>query len=146
MNTLSGADDGREKKYCTVTITCESILGNMDKLSPAKTGYVPEDGMILENTEVYFFEGETAFDVLKRVCETMDIQLEYSFTPIYNSHYVEGINHLYEFDCGAESGWMYKTEGWFPNYGASNYKLSGGENIVWAYTCRLGEDIGGNVN
>ena len=26
-------------------------------------------------------------------------------TPIYNSHYVEGINNIYEFDCG-ELRWM----------------------------------------
>ena len=33
---------------------------------------------------------------------------------MYNSYYVEGIGNLYEFDCGSESGWMYKVNGWFP--------------------------------
>lgn len=53
------------------------------------------------------------------------------------------INHLYEFDCGVESGWMYKVNEWFPNYGCSAYELKGGEDIVWCYTCNgLGEDVG----
>ena len=62
---------------------------------------------------------------------------------MYDSYYIEGINNLYEFDCGFESGWMYKVNGWFPNYGCSSYNLTGGETIVWCYTCKgLGEDVG----
>lgn len=141
-----GEDDGRKKLYCTVTIRCDTILNNLDSLTDGKEAYVPKDGMIIAPSKVYFYEGETAFDVLKRVCELMEIQLEYSWTPLYNSHYVEGINHLYEFDCGAESGWMYKADGWFPNYGASAYKVKDGDSIVWAYTCKgLGEDVGGSL-
>ena len=88
--------------------------------------------------------GETVFDVLKRTCSAYGIQLEYSWSPMYNSYYVEGIHNLYEFDCGPESGWMYKVDGWFPNYGCSAYSLSGGESIVWCYTCNgLGADVGG---
>ena len=94
-------------------------------------------------TTVEFTPGETVFDVLKRVCEASDLQIEYSWTPLYDSYYIEGINHLYEFDCGFESGWMYKVNGWFPNYGCSAYTLQGGEEIVWAYTCvGLGMDLG----
>ena len=77
---------------------------------------------------------------------TYDIQIEYSWTPMYDSYYIEGIHQLYEFDCGPESGWMYKVNEWFPNYGCSEYKLSGGESIVWCYTCvGLGEDVGGGT-
>ena len=75
------------------------------------------------------------FEVLNKVCEAADIQIEYSWTPMYNSYYIEGINHLYEFDVGPESGWMYKVDEWFPNYGCSAYKLQDGQDIVWCYTC-----------
>lgn len=55
-------------------------------------------------------------------------------------------NHLYEFDCGNESGWMYKVNGWFPNYGCSSYYLEDGDVIVWTYSCKgLGADVGGGV-
>ena len=128
---------------CTVTVRCDTVLDNADALEPAKMPYVPEDGEILPVITVEFTPGETVFDVLKRVCEASELQIEYSWTPLYDSYYVEGINHLYEFDCGFESGWMYKVDGWFPNYGCSAYELKGGEEIVWCYTCvGLGTDLG----
>ncbi|MEG1069452.1 MAG: DUF4430 domain-containing protein, partial [Ruthenibacterium sp.] len=93
-----------------------------------------------------FEDGETAFDVLKRACEIAGIQLEFSWTPALGSNYIEGINQLYEFDCGSESGWMYKVNGWFPNYGSSGYALKNNDAIVWSYSCKgLGADIGGGV-
>ena len=64
-------------------------------------------------------------------------------TPIYNSAYIEGIANLYEFDCGELSGWMYKVNGWFPNYGCSRYRLTEGDVVEWVYTCDLGNDVGG---
>ena len=128
---------------CTISIRCDTILDNLDNLTEEKVPYAPTDGIILPEIQVEFTEGETVFEVLQRVCEAADIQLEYSWTPLYDSYYIEGINHLYEFDCGHESGWMYKVNDWFPNYGCSAYKLTGGENIVWCYTCNgLGADVG----
>lgn len=128
--------------YVTITIRCDTILDNMDELNPAKAEFVPADGVILPALRVYFYEGETAFDVLVRVCEIYDIQLEYSWS-VYGSYYIEGIHNLYEFDCGSESGWMYKVDGWFPNYGCSAYTLTDGQTIEWLYTCHgYGTDIG----
>lgn len=131
---------------CTIEIRCDTILDNMDELATGKDSYVPADGTVLAATTVSFTDGETVFDVLKRACEQNGIQLEYSYTPLYESYYVEGIHHLYEFDCGSESGWMFKVNGWFPNYGCSAYTLSQGDSIVWCYTCHgLGADVGGGV-
>lgn len=131
------------QNLCTVTIRCDTIFDHPDKLEEAKAPYVPADGQILPVITVEFTSGETVFDVLKRVCEASNLQIEYSWTPLYDSYYVEGISHLYEFDCGFESGWMYKVNGWFPNYGCSAYELQGGEEIVWCYTCvGLGVDLG----
>lgn len=129
---------------CTVSVRCDTILDNYDKLDPAKAEFVPEDGVILATVKVPFAEGETAFDATKQACEAYGLQLEYSWTPLYDSYYVEGINYLYEFDCGSESGWMFKVNGWFPNYGASSYVLEDGDAIIWEYTCvGLGADLGG---
>ncbi len=130
---------------CTLTVRCDTILDNWDALDPAKAGYVPESGYILQ-TKVVFTQGETAFDVLKRACDQAGIALEYSWTPIYNSYYVEGIHNIYEFDCGSESGWMYQVNGWYPNYGCSSYRLADGDQVVFAYTCTgLGTDLGASV-
>ena len=129
---------------CTIEIRCDTILNNRQNLTPGKEAYVPSNGIILPRTTVYFEEGDTAFDVLKNACDAYGIQIEYSYTPGYDSYYVEGINHLYEGNCGSQSGWMYKVNGWFPNYGCSSFKMESGDNMVWCYTCQgLGEDVGG---
>ncbi|MDD6989122.1 DUF4430 domain-containing protein [Ruminococcus sp.] len=128
---------------CTFSISCAAVLDNMDKLDKSKREIIPDDGWILEPVTVTFNEGESVFDVLKQVCKDNKIQLEFSFTPIYNSSYIEGINNLDEFDCGSLSGWMYEVNDWFPNYGCSRYEVKNGDVIEWQYTCDLGGDIGG---
>lgn len=132
------------KMSCTIEIRCDTILNNMGDLEKGLDEFVPADGTILPTTTVTFTQGETVLDVLERVCAEWGIQLEYSWTPAYGSYYIEGINHLYEFSCGQQSGWMYKVNGWFPNYGCSKYILDAGDEIVWCYTCKgLGTDVGG---
>lgn len=133
-----------KKLTCTISINCATILDNMDKLDPAKKDFVPGDGWILKKITVTFEKGETVHDVLKRVCRDKGIHMESTYTPVYDSAYVEGINQIYEFDCGSESGWMYKVNGWFPNYGSSQYEVSDGDEIAWVYTCNLGDDVGDN--
>ena len=128
---------------CTISINCAVILDNMEFCDPEKVELVPEDGWILEPLTVTFYEGESVFNVLQRVCKQNKIHMEYMDTPIYNSAYIEGIHNLYEFDVGELSGWMYNVNGWFPNYGCSRYQLQDGDVIEWVYTCDLGEDVGG---
>lgn len=128
---------------CTFSIECSTILNNLSDLDPEKLEMVPSDGVILKATTVTFYEGESVFDVLQRVCKEHGIHMEASWTPIYNSAYVEGIHNLYEFDCGNESGWMYRVNGWYPNYGCSRYQLAQGDVVEWRYTCKgLGKDVG----
>lgn len=131
---------------CTFSISCATVLDNMNILDKSKKEIIPDDGWILKPVTVTFNEGESVFDVLKQVCKENKIQLEFSMTPIYNSAYIEGINNLYEFDCGSLSGWMYEVNDWFPNYGCSRYEVKNGDVIEWQYTCSLGADIGGNYS
>ena len=128
---------------CTVSISCATILDNMDQCAASKKELIPEDGVILPATEVAFAEGESAFDVLQRVCRDNGIHLESKFTPVYNSAYIQGIYNIYEFDVGKLSGWMYAVNDWFPNYGCSLYQVQDGDVICWVYTCDLGADVGG---
>ena len=135
---------------CTISISCGTILANWDawdewdeETAAAKKPLVPSDGVILPSTTVTFSEGESVYDVLQRVCRENGIHMESSWTPMYNSAYVEGINNLYEFDVSQGSGWMYRVNGWFPNYGCSRYALQNGDVVEWLYTCDLGNDVGG---
>ena len=133
----------KKKVYtCTFSIECSTILNNLKDLDPDKRELVPSNGVILAPTKVTFYEGESVFDVLQRVCKEKGIHLESSWTPIYNSAYIEGIHNLYEFDCGELSGWMYRVNGWYPNYGCSRYQLVDGEKVEFRYTCDLGKDVG----
>lgn len=126
------------KSECKLTVTCSEVFSHMDKLSESAKKVIPADGMMLQET-CEFEEGDTAFDVLKRACTQKGILLDYVFTPIYSTYYIKGIGNLYEFDCGDESGWMYSVNGKNPGYGASQYKLSNGDCVVFYFTCELAQ-------
>ena len=130
---------------CTVSISCAAILENLGRLNAEKADLIPADGVLLAPTAVEFTEGESVFDVLKRVCRENKIHMEVSETPDDQSAYIEGIGNLYEFDCGEGSGWMYRVNGEFPNYGCSRYTLADGDTVEWVYTCDFGADVGGGL-
>ncbi len=129
--------------HCQLSVNCSTILNNLDIFNKDKLEVLPQDGVILPLTTVEFYDGESVFNVLQREMKRHKIHMEFVMTPMYNSVYIEGINNLYEFDTGELSGWMYKVNEWFPNYGASRYQLKDGDVINWVYTCDLGRDVGG---
>lgn len=129
------------EKQCYLTIECKTILNNMSNLTPGKESLVPADGYILYKTAVTFKDGENVFDVLLRETRARGIHMEHEYTPGFGSEYIEGINNLYEFDCGSGSGWMYYVNGSKPNYGVSKYTVQEGDNIEFRYTCDLGWDL-----
>ena len=139
---------------CTVTITCTTIKQNRSMLKKGKESFVPKSGVILDNAEVTFESGDTAFDVIQKACrenvctdnckycQKSGIQLEYNYTPAFGTYYVEGIHQLYEKDCGNMSGWMFSVNGTFPTEGSSSYTVKPDDSIIFAYTCDMGDDIG----
>lgn len=74
-----------EGPACTVSISCVTVLDNMDLLEEQKKPLVPDDGWLLKETTVPLAEGESAFDVLLKVCQDNKIHMEYMDSPIYNS-------------------------------------------------------------
>lgn len=138
------------KRYVTITIRVDTLLKNWDLLDPSVQSeqYVPSNGVVLKTTKYELLsEKETVWDILKRATREHEIQLEYQGAneTLYNSVYIEGINHLYEFSAGPLSGWMYKVNGVYPNYGCSQYVLQNGDVIEWDYTVDLGRDLGKSV-
>ena len=85
-------------------------------------------------------EARALLTFLQQVCRENKLHLEFSDAGL-RLGFIEGIGNLYEFDCGAESGWMYAVNGWFPNYGCSQYALQDGDTVTWVYTCELGRDV-----
>ncbi len=131
----------------SLEIRCDPLANDPSKLTdPAKKDYVPADGTILAKTEYKMPVGSTMFDLLTQVCKNNNIHIEYSFYSAFQSYYIEGINHLYEFDGGQLSGWLYRVNGVFPGYGCSAYTLADGDSVTLLYTCNGGEDVGNNWN
>lgn len=130
------------KQYCTIEIRCDTIVDTSKLTNQAVAPYVPANGTILAETTVEIKEGDSAFDILRRITRNKGIQMEFREDPMYSGAKVEGINHIYEQDAGSGSGWMYKVNGWFPNYGSSQYKVKDGDKIVYCYTCDIGKDVG----
>ena len=127
-------------------LRCYTILNNINLLSKEKADIIPKDGIIFPEKTVVFYKGESVFNILRREMKQSKIHLEFVNVPVYNSAYIEGIGNLYEFDCGELSGWMYKVNDWFPNYGCSRYELKDGDRVEWVYTCDLGKDVGGQYS
>lgn len=137
--TTTIAPAEKQNDSVRITINCASILENRDKLKKGKEYFVPSDGVILPSSEVEITEGDTAFDVLKKVCAANSIQLEYTYSAGFGTYYVEGINQLYEKDCGGKSGWLYRVNGEFPSEGCSSYELHDGDTVEFLYTCDMGD-------
>ncbi|MGN1418586.1 MAG: DUF4430 domain-containing protein [Acutalibacteraceae bacterium] len=146
--------EAENKNVCFLTIDCRTIKNNLSTLKNGKQPFVTQSGYILKEVPVAFENGDTAFDLLKKACkenvctdqcqycQKSGVQLEYSYTPAYESYYVEGIHQLYEKDCGSMSGWLFSVNGVFPDYSSSSYTVKNGDRIVFAYTCDGGEDVG----
>lgn len=129
----------------------EETSPNKDKESPSSTGEDtkkprvtisiegPEDaGTILGETEVDLEEGDTVFDILAQVVKDKKIQMDYMGRK--SSVYIQGIDNIYEFDYGAESGWIFRVNGEVSQISSSSHKLEDGDIIEWLYTVKLGKE------
>ena len=142
--TEKPAQSKPEQYFCTIEIRCDAVVDTSKLENQAAAPYVPKNGVVLEASEIEFTPGESVFDILLRAAKERNIHMEFRDDNLYSGKYIEGINYLYEMDGGPLSGWMYKVNGKFPNYGCAAYKVKDGDIIVWMYTCDLGQDVGDN--
>lgn len=92
------------------------------KATQAQVCYISIDGYC-SGKAVSIQGGDTAYSILKRSGASVS----------GSSSYVKGINGLYEFDKGPQSGWMYSVNGYTPNVGAGSYSVKAGDSIKWYY-------------
>ena len=111
----------------TLEIRCDAVAGRED--------FIPENGVILAETEYDFEAGETVYDILVEACRANNIQTEFS------GGYISGMNYIYEFDYGELSGWMYFVNGEEASVGCNSYTLSDGDKIQWIYSLEMGNDL-----
>lgn len=120
------------ENMCRISIRCDDILANRSTLNPDKAELIPEDGFILEPTDITFTPGETVFDILKRVAQEKGIHLDFTASP---GVYIKGIGNIYEQDCGPMSGWGFYINGQSPTVGCSDIQVQSGDVIEFTYTC-----------
>ena len=125
---------------CAMSITCHKILENRDLFDDSKKAFLPSNGVMLKRTKFVFYNGETVFDVLKRVSKSKEYVKKIPITH-RGGTYIETINHIGEFDCGPASGWVFKVNGVKSDKGCNEYKVKNGDIIEWIYTCDVGNDI-----
>ena len=120
---------------CTIAIDCSSISGNGILSAAGKPWLEPyaANPSILSPVEIKVNDangdGRVGVDeAVKQACNTYGIQYEFK-----GGSYLKGMNYLYEFDAGKNSGWMYSVNGINPNKGCNSYYLNGGEDILWYY-------------
>ncbi len=135
-----GGDSGGGERLpvtvnCTVAIDCSSISRNGALTAaghPELEPYASNPTILgARNITVVDTNGDGRVGVdeaLKQACNSAGIQYEFK-----GSSYVRGINYLYEFNAGPNSGWMYQVNGIVPNKGCNSYYLRGSEDILWYY-------------
>lgn len=131
------ADLAEGDQTVILSIRCDTILSNMDRLQEELRPLIPADGILLPATEVGMPEGATAYDLLMKAAKAAGLVVNASGS----SAYIVSINGIGEYDCGELSGWMFLVNGERPSTGCGGYSLQEGDRIDFCYTCDLGEDL-----
>jgi hypothetical protein len=86
---------------------------------------------VLDTVNVTLEPDDTVLSVTLRITRENKIPMEYRGSG--KTAYVEGIDNVYEFDHGGESGWIYTVNGVKPLMSCGQYTLSAGDQIQWEY-------------
>lgn len=140
--SIPGADGGNDEtektepaRWLSFQIDCINILNQKDLWREGIEEIIPVDGIFYKGT-LSFTDGESAYELLKRICRDNKIALDSQYTPLFGTYYVKGIGNLYEFDCGEESGWKYSVNGVLPGTGSSGYLVKSGDKLRFYYDYR----------
>ena len=92
---------------------------------------LPSDGTILGATTVEFYEGDTVYSALSRVCTAKNIPI--TATESTYGVYVSSIDNLSEKYYDYSTGWCYTVNGNYPTESANYYTLKDGDTVTWQY-------------
>ena len=102
--------------------------------------YGKDKELILDSVLIKYKDNLSVADISKGACKYKNIPI--SFSGIGTMVYVQGINNLFEFDNGPESGWLYCVNGEFQGTSSGSLIAKDGDCVQWFYTLDLGKDIG----
>ena len=119
----SGSSAGTTSSKGKVSV---SLSANVTTTDGKKVSFSGSKSYTVEEGETY-----TAYDLLTMLCADKGWDLD------GDSNYISGINGLYEFDAGKQSGWMYSVGGKYPNVPAGDYEVEIGKTVKWTYVTKM---------
>lgn len=125
VSSMMGCISNKSEGNLSITV---NIIG------PNKEDY------ILNDYEIHVKDNTSSYEGLAIACKENKIQI--STKGKGKNVYIEGINNLYEFDEGPESGWLYRVNDSFPDKSSGATTLKDGDKLDWLYTKDLGKDWG----
>ena len=131
--------EGFENEESKVLLT--ENAKNTSCISFSIRAYTISEDDIFPETTLYVAKDSSVFEILKEVCRTEGIQLDYENNSVYGLAYIKGINSIYEYDHGDLSGWMYRVNGVLPGIGCGYYKIEDGDRVEILYSTNIGRDL-----
>lgn len=135
-----GTDPTPAAQTVTIQIQCKLLL-DVDLADSGLAPLVPADGILLSTTKVTLQEGETVYDLTRRITREKSIHFSTIGTPELGTLYVEAIGNIYEKAYNSKSGWVYLVNGTKPSTSCGLYELKAGDTLIWAYSLDLGNDL-----
>lgn len=94
-----------------------------------------EDRYVLNPVSVSIEENTTVFELLKKTTRENKIHMEFDGSD--ETAYVEGIDNLYAFDKGPESGWLFYVNEKEAEIGAGQMPVRPGDTVEWIYKTKM---------
>lgn len=132
--------ESAEVGNCSLSISCETLLANkevVESLSADKKAILPQDGIVLAETEIGFLQDETVLAMVKRYFTANKLHIDIS-----EDSFIQGIANIYNGDAGGWSGWFFFINGECASVGANEVVLKDGDRVEFKYSCDCGPDLG----
>lgn len=130
-DATSGSTPAGESVVCTVGVSVQPALDNIDMMKEESLALLPENGWMLEPVEMTVSEGTTCLEVLQWACQEAGIPVVTSGDPPF----VESIGGLNNGDGGDVSGWTYTLNGEQLMVSAAVQEIQDGDEVVFSFAC-----------
>ena len=120
-----------------IQIRCDKLAEAPEKLKDQTlVQYIPDDGEALARLKYIANDGDSALDILEKICSNKNIEIKKN-----SEGAIQSIGYFKNGDCGQGSGWVYTVNGRLMDEDPAEYIVRDGDEIVWAFSLNGGRDI-----
>lgn len=130
-DATTGSSPAGESITCTVGVSVQPALDDIDLVKEESRALLPENGWMLEPVEMTITEGTTCLEALQWACQEAGIPVVTSGDPPF----VEAIGGLNNGDGGDVSGWTYTLSGESLMISAAVQEVQDGDEVLFTYIC-----------